>query len=249
MTETKAALLIIGNEILSGRTVDANLAYLAQALNSVGIRLAEARVITDNTAEIVSHVNALRARYDYVVTTGGIGPTHDDITAASVAQAFNVPLLQHPEALARLTRHYAETGLELTAARLRMANAPQGATLIDNPISSAPGFQIENVLVLAGVPKIMQAMIDDVKGRLHGGEPMLSRSVACDLGEGVIAAGLEAIQLNFSDVEVGSYPRFGGAGGYRVAIVVRHTDENRLAAATLAVTQLIEALGGRPRTG
>ena len=172
-----AALIIIGNEILSGRTKDANLPHLATELNSVGVRLAEVRVIPDIEAEIIATVNALRAKFDYVFTTGGIGPTHDDITAESIAKAFELPLTQHPEALRRLQHHYNDNGLELTAARLRMANTPEGASLIDNPISTAPGFRVGNVFVMAGVPKIMQAMLASLKDQLHGGQPMLSRTV------------------------------------------------------------------------
>src|SRR5262249_3104625 len=156
-----AAVLLIGNEILSGRTRDANLAYLATGLTQLGIRLREARVIADIEADVVMAVNECRARYDYVSPTGGIGPTHDDITAECVAKAFDLPLIRHPEAVARLERHY-QPGM-LNEARLRMANTPEGATLIDNPVSTAPGFQIGNVFVLAGVPAIMQAMFDGLK--------------------------------------------------------------------------------------
>lgn len=245
--QTTAALLIIGNEILSGRTKDANLPYLAETLNEAGVRLAEARVVPDLEDEIVAAVNALRARYDYVFTTGGIGPTHDDITAASVAKAFGLPLTRHPEAQARLERHYAEVGLELTAARLRMADTPEGATLIDNPVSTAPGFQVENVLVLAGVPKIMRAMLDGVKGRLHGGRPTLSRALVCNLGEGVIAAGLGAIQARHPEIDIGSYPRFGGEGGFRVSVVLRHPDAERLGQVAAEVSALVRELGGTVR--
>jgi molybdenum cofactor synthesis domain-containing protein len=241
-----AALLIIGNEILSGRTKDANLAVIAEELNKVGVRLLEARVVPDSEAEIIDAVNALRQKYRYVLTTGGIGPTHDDITAASIAKAFGQKLIQNPAALARLKAHYAEIGLELTEARLRMANTPEHATLIDNPISAAPGFRVENVFVLAGVPKIMQAMLDNVKGQLEGGKPVLSRCVVCNLGEGVIAGGLEAIQQRHPAVEIGSYPRFGG-GGFRVTLVVRHTDAALIDTVLAEVCALIRELGGEPR--
>lgn len=240
-----AALLIIGNEILSGRTRDANLPYIAETLNTVGVRLMEVRVVSDIEIDIINAVNALRARYDYLFTTGGIGPTHDDITAASVAKAFDRPLIRNPEALERLQRHYAEVGLALTEARLRMANTPEGAELIDNPISSAPGFRVENVFVMAGVPTIMQAMLDSVKGRLRGGLPVLSRSIRCNLGEGTIAAGLGAIQQRYPDIDIGSYPRFTGVGdGFRVTLVLRHTDALRLEQALLEVVELVESLGG-----
>lgn len=242
-----AALIIIGNEILSGRTKDANLPHLAEVLNNVGVRLQEARVIADIEDEIIATVNALRQKYDYVFTTGGIGPTHDDITAESVAKAFGQKLIRNPEALRRLQKHYQEIGLELTEARLRMANTPEHAELIDNPISTAPGFRVDNVFVMAGVPKIMQAMLDNVKGQLKGGQPVLSRAVHCNLGEGVIAAGLGAIQEQYPQVDIGSYPRFGGAGGFRVSLVMRYTDAQILERVVNEVCALIQQLGGEPR--
>ncbi|MDX1606475.1 MAG: competence/damage-inducible protein A [Candidatus Competibacterales bacterium] len=241
-----AALLIIGSEILSGRTRDANLPYLARTLNTVGVRLREVRVVPDVEAEIIDAVNALRQRYDYLFTTGGIGPTHDDITAECVARALGRRLIQNPEARQRLERHYTRTGLELTEARLRMANTPEAATLIDNPVSSAPGFQVGNVFVLAGVPRIMQAMLDGIKDRLQGGRPVLSRSLLCNLGEGTLAAGLGEIQRRHPEVEIGSYPRF-GSGSYRVTLVLRHTDEDRLEQVLDEVSTLIRGLGGDPR--
>jgi molybdenum cofactor synthesis domain-containing protein len=241
-----AALIIIGNEILSGRTKDANLPHIAEVLNNVGVRLMEVRVIADIEDEIVAALNALRQKYDYVFTTGGIGPTHDDITAQSVARAFGQKLIRHPEALRRLQKHYREIDLELTEARLRMANTPEHATLIDNPISTAPGFQVENVFVMAGVPKIMQAMLDNIKGRLKGGKPVLSRAVHCNLGEGIIAAGLGAIQKRYPEVDIGSYPRF-GSSGFRVSLVVRHTDAGVLDKVIDEISALIRELGGEPR--
>ena len=170
-----AGLLVIGNEILSGRTQDANIAFLGHRLNEIGVRLAEVRVVPDIEADIVAAVNALRARFDYVFTTGGIGPTHDDITAAAIAKAFGVPLIQNPEARARLEGNY-RAG-DLNEARLRMANTPEGAALIDNPVSRAPGFRLENVFVLAGVPVILQAMVAGLRPAIAGGRPMLSRTV------------------------------------------------------------------------
>jgi len=240
-----AAVLIIGNEILSGRTQDANLAYLAKGLNEVGVRLGEARVIADVEDEIVAAVNALRARHDYVFTTGGIGPTHDDITAECVAKAFARPLIRHAEALRRLDAHYERTGIELNEARLRMANTPEGADLIDNPVSSAPGFRVENVYVMAGVPRICQAMFDGIKHTLVGGAPVLTRTVQCGLPEGKLAAGLKAIQDRFGEVEIGSYPSY-RAGGFGVAVVLRTTDAAVLAAATDAVAGLVRELGDTP---
>jgi len=240
-----SAVLIIGNEILSGRTQDANLAYLANGLNEVGVRLMEARVIADVEDEIVAAVNALRAKHDYVFTTGGIGPTHDDITAECVAKAFGRPLIRHPEALRRLEAHYERTGIELNEARLRMANTPEGADLIDNPVSSAPGFRVENVHVLAGVPRICQAMFDGIKHTLKGGDPVLARTVQCSLPEGKLAAGLKAIQDRFTQVEIGSYPSY-RAGGFGVAVVLRTPEADALAAATEAVADLVRDLGETP---
>ncbi len=249
MSEEKivsAALIIIGNEILSGRTKDANLPHLAQILNEVGVRLLEARIIPDIEEQIISAVNSLRQKFDYVFTTGGIGPTHDDITAECVAKAFGQKLIRNPEALRRLQKHYQETGLELTEARLRMANTPEHASLVDNPISTAPGFRVENVFVMAGVPKIMQAMLDNIKHDLRGGQPILSRSVLCHLGEGTIAAGLSTIQTQYPQVDIGSYPRF-GSGSFRVTLVLRHTDGALLDRVMEEVVALIETLGGEPR--
>jgi molybdenum cofactor synthesis domain-containing protein len=241
-----AAVLVIGNEILSGRTRDSNLYYLATGLTGIGIRLREARVIPDDEAEIVKAVNDCRARYDYVITTGGIGPTHDDITAECVAKAFGVKLIRNPAAVARLDRHY-EPGM-LNEARLRMANTPEGATLIDNPISAAPGFQIGNVFVLAGVPSIMQAMFDGLKGRLKGGAPVLSRTVSAFVGEGTIAEGLGALQQRYPDLEIGSYPHF-RSGRFGASFVLRGTDRDRIAAAATELHGLIRALGAEPIEG
>jgi molybdenum cofactor synthesis domain-containing protein len=248
MAEAKtysAALLIVGNEILSGRTTDANLPYIAGRLNALGIRLSEVRVVPDIESEIVDAVNMLRTRYTYVFTTGGIGPTHDDITADCVAKAFGLALTEHPEARRRLAERYAETGIELNEARLRMARTPEGAMLIDNPVSAAPGFQVENVFVMAGVPKIMQAMFESLRERLVGGEPLLSRSIACHLPEGLLAQGLGEIQARHDGVDIGSYPSYSSVG-FGVAVVLRHTDPAVLDAAALEVAALIRALGGEP---
>jgi molybdenum cofactor synthesis domain-containing protein len=240
-----AALLIIGNEILSGRTKDANLPYVAGRLSELGIRLSEVRVIPDVESEIVDAVNALRARYTYVFTTGGIGPTHDDITADSVAAAFGVPLTEHPVARQRLEERYADTGIELNEARLRMARTPEGAVLIDNPVSAAPGFQIGNVFVMAGVPKIMRAMFESLRERLVGGAPLLSRTIACRLPEGQLAEGLGEIQARHPAVDIGSYPSY-SATGFGVAVVVRHTDPAVLDAAAEDVIALIRSFGAEP---
>ncbi len=239
-----AAVLIIGNEILSGRTKDANLPYLGERLGELGIRLAEARVVADQKDAIVAAVNALRQCYTYLFTTGGIGPTHDDITAECVAAAFGRPLIRNPEALALLQAHYAPG--DLNEARLRMANTPEGATLIENPISHAPGFRIENVHVMAGVPAVMRAMFDSLAPGLTGGPPLRSRTLVSDLPEGALAAGLGALQERYPEVDIGSYPSFRD-GRPSVAVVLRATDEPRLAAAAEEVGALIRELGAEPR--
>ena len=200
MTVT-ACVLIIGNEILSGRTQDANLSFLAQGLNEAGIRLREARVIPDDRGAIISTVNEVRRGFDHVFTTGGIGPTHDDITAQCIADAFEVPLIVHPEAKRLLESHYPPG--HLNEARLRMAMVPEGAVLLPNPISRAPGFQIGNVFVLPGVPSIMQGIFAQLKYRLVGGEKMLSRSISCHLAEGTLAKDLGLLQERYPDVEIG----------------------------------------------
>ena len=246
-----ACLLIIGNEILSGRTQDANLAYLAKGLNEVGVRLREARVIPDVPETIIETVNAVRAKYDYVFTTGGIGPTHDDITAECVARAFGLPLVLDLEARHRLEVRYKAMGgqMELNEARLRMAHVPQGATLIDNPVSAAPGFQIGNVFVMAGVPVIAQAMFDSVKHRLVGGAKVLARSVNCRLAEGTIAKDLGEIQAAYPNVDIGSYPFWSRGGGFGVSLVLRGTDAQELSRATEDVAAMITRLGGEPIEG
>jgi len=238
-----AAVLIIGNEILSGRTQDQNLAYLATGLNSVGVTLREARVIPDITEVIVATVNELRRQYDYLFTTGGIGPTHDDITSECVAKAFGVPWTLHPEAHQIFLSHY-KPG-ELNEARLRMAHTPEGASLIINPVSRAPGFRMGNVFVMAGIPRVMQAMFDAVKHDLRGGRPMLARTVSCHLPEGIIAKGLGEIQNRYADLDIGSYP-FYRRGEFGTSLVLRGRDAVRLAAGTEEVIALVKGLGGTP---
>ena len=239
-----AAILVIGNEILSGRTKDANLAWLAVRLNETGIQLREARVVPDIEEEIIAAVNALRARYDYLFTTGGIGPTHDDITSGCVAKAFGVKLIRHPEAVALLRSNYANPA-DLNEARLRMAEVPEGATLVLNPVSKAPGFRIGNVIVMAGVPRIMQAMFDGLRHSLVGGTPMLSRAIAVNVPEGKIAAGLTALQERYAALEIGSYPYFrqGLAG---TTIVLRGFDQAQIDAAAEELQALMVSLGGTP---
>ena len=238
-----AAVLVIGNEILSGRTNDANLHYLARRLTEIGVRLAEARVVEDDVAAIGKALNALRRAYTYVFTTGGIGPTHDDITAESVAKALTLPLITDRHALARLKAHYQARGTTLNAARKRMARMPKGSTLVDNPVSSAPGFRIKNVFVMAGVPLIMQAMFESIAGTLQGGPPLISRTVRVSLPEGEFAAALGKLQNKFADVSIGSYPMFLRRDP-GVRIVLRSQAAGRLAAAVEGLFALIADLGG-----
>lgn len=238
-----AAVVIIGNEILSGRTQDVNLAYLGQQLNALGIRLREGRIVADVEDEIVAAVNELRRRYTYVFTTGGIGPTHDDITSESVAKAFGVKLIRHPEAERRLREHYGPE--RINEARLRMADMPQGAELIDNPVSIAPGYQIGNVFVLAGVPAIMRAMFDSLKHRLVGGAPVLSISISTRLAEGTIAEGLGALQKRYPELDIGSYPFFRG-DRFGTTLVLRGIDAAMLSQAAQELRDLIRALGAAP---
>ena len=237
-----AALIIIGNEVLSGRTHDKNLPYIAEKLNGVGVRLTEARVIPDIPDIIIRTIRELSASFTYVFTTGGIGPTHDDITADCVAEAMGVAIDIDPEALRRLEIHYENSGLEINEARLRMARIPSGATLIDNPISAAPGFRIGNVHVMAGVPKIMQAMLDGILPTLKGGRPMISITLRCSLPEGRIAQGLGALAKAYPDVDFGSYPAWTKTA-FQVSLVVRGEDPDRVEQAAQAVEGLIRDLG------
>jgi molybdenum cofactor synthesis domain-containing protein len=238
-----ACVIIIGNEILSGRTHDANLPYLATALNEVGIRIMEARVVRDEERAIVDAVNTCRAAHDYVFTTGGIGPTHDDITAVCIAKAFGVSLRRDPVAVAALTSHYGSKGVN--EARLKMADVPDGAELIENPMTSAPGFCIGNVFVLPGVPRILQAMVDRLKARLHGGAPVLSRTISAFTTESSIAEALSAVQDKHEAVEIGSYP-FARSGRFGTSLVVRSTDRAALDAAAAGVLALLRAAGVEP---
>ncbi|HYJ57793.1 MAG TPA: molybdopterin-binding protein [Methyloceanibacter sp.] len=235
-----AALVVIGEEILSGRTQDANIAYIATYLTRVGILLREVRVVADVESEIVAAVNELRRRFTYVFTTGGIGPTHDDITTDALAKAFGVEVVVDPEAVAAMRKHFSE--VELTPARLRMARIPAGASLIDNAISRAPGFVLENVIVMAGVPRIMQVMLDAVSPRLAKGQPMLSRAVRIDVVEGDVAPGLAELQSAHPEVQIGSYPFFENKrlGTY---VVLRATDVAKLDAALNGLWILIAEQG------
>ena len=242
-----ACLVIIGNEVLSGRTQDANIRYVASRLTELGISLREVRVIPDIADTIVRTINEVRAQYDYVFTTGGIGPTHDDITSECVAAAFGVPWEPHPEAWGRMERAY-KPG-EFNTARQRMATMPRGAALIDNPISTAPGFSIGNVHVMAGVPSIMRAMFENVAPLLKAGPPIRAEAVhVARLGEGLLAEGLGDIQRRYPDTDIGSYP-FYRASGNGVAIVAKGTNLSRLRSAIDEVSHLIISLGGTPVPG
>lgn len=236
-----ACVLLIGNELLSGKTQDANLKFIGGELARIGIRLEEARVIRDEIDAIVAHVNECRARYTYVFTTGGIGPTHDDITAEAVAKAFDVDLVVDPEAVVRLKHG----GRELNEARLKMARVPAGAELIENPISAAPGFRIDNVFVLAGIPAIAHAMFAAAEPMLRGGRRIHARGIDVYLREGDFALELEQIANAHPDVEIGSYP-FARDGRYGASLVVRGTDERHVDAVLEEVASAMKALGGSP---
>ncbi|MGK2739332.1 competence/damage-inducible protein A [Tepidicaulis sp. LMO-SS28] len=246
--QVTACVLLIGDEILSGRTKDANLSYIARHLGEIGVQVREARVIPDVEEVIVATLNEVRAKYDYVFTTGGIGPTHDDITADCVAKAFGVEIGYHPEAMEILTAHYKETGNEFTEARKRMARIPEGASLIPNPVSKAPGFQMGNVFVMAGIPMIMQVMMDGLAGRLKGGRKMLARTVSCEMGEGQLAEGLRALQDAHPAVSIGSYPFF-FEKRYGTSIVMRSVEEEELALVVEEVRALMLGLGAAPVEG
>ena len=233
-----AGLAVIGDEILSGRTQDKNIAQIATWLNVQGIRLAEVRVVPDVEARIVEAVNALRDRYDYCFTTGGIGPTHDDITADAIAKAFGVALPINAEARAMMEERWKQSGTEVNEARLRMARIPEGASLIANSVSAAPGFRIGNVHVMAGVPKIMLAMLEAIRPTLRGGDRIKSITIRCRVGEGTIGGPLGQIQLEFSDVKMGSYPQMGQTF-VMTELVLRSSDEARLAAAAERVRAMV----------
>src|SRR3954453_12872196 len=203
-----AGILVIGDEILSGRTKDKNIGFIAEYLTNIGIDLKEVRVVSDDEPDIIAALDALRHRYTYVFTTGGIGPTHDDITADSIAKAFGVPCEYDAKAYALLEASYAARGIEYTEARKRMARMPRGADHIDNPVSVAPGFRIGNVHVMAGVPSIFQAMLDNVVPTLRAGTKMLSATVPCPFGEGLIGRVLADIQKGHPDTIIGSYPKY-----------------------------------------
>jgi len=235
MPNPTAAMLVIGDEILSGRTRDANMHYLAGELARVGIDLEEVRIVSDKALRIISALNALRAEYDHVFTSGGIGPTHDDITADAVAAAFGVGIDVRDDARAILAAHYQRTGLELNAARLRMARIPDGAALIDNPVSSAPGFSLENVHVMAGVPAVFQAMVASVLPEFQGGAALYSQTLTILRGEGEIAGALSDLASAHPDVSIGSYP-FQRDGAFAVNVVVRGADKAAVDAVMVALS-------------
>jgi molybdenum cofactor synthesis domain-containing protein len=236
-----AGMIVIGDEILSGRTKDRNIGHLADVMTAIGIDLKEVRIVSDDEDAIVAAVNALRANYTHVFTTGGIGPTHDDITADSIAKAFGVPCGYDEKAYALLEATYAARDLEFTEARKRMARMPKGATHIDNPISVAPGFKIGNVHVMAGVPAIFQAMLDNVLPTLATGTKLISASVHCPFGEGTIGGPLGDIQKRHPETIIGSYPKYQD-GTFWTELVVRARDEVILAAAVAEVQALVDGL-------
>ena len=246
-----AAILVIGDEILSGRTKDKNIGWIAEHCTNIGIDVREVRVVCDIEDEIVEAVNALRARYTYVFTTGGIGPTHDDITADSIAKAFGVGIDHHPQVKQALIDSFARRGIEATGARLRMARIPDTAEIVENKLSVAPGFKLGNVIVMAGIPAVMQVMLDAVTPRLRTGRKMLSRSIELMRGEGEIADLFGDCQKAFPDVPMGSYPfnKEGQTEGNQVTrvfgthLVLRATDEARLLAAEADLRQRLTAKG------
>mgnify|MGYP000109069781 CR=1 FL=1 len=237
-----AAFLVIGDEILSGRTKDKNIGFLADYMTALGIDLKEVRIVPDEKPEIITAVNGLRAKYDYVFTSGGIGPTHDDITAESIAEAFGVALLLDPRAVALMEPHYPPG--QFTPARQRMARIPEGADLVENKVSKAPGFRLENVHVMAGVPSIMQAMMDAIAPTLRTGRKMLSETVSADMPESRIAERLAAIQDAHPQTLIGSYPK-ATDGKFTTQIVIRARDEAILLAAARDVADAVAEITGQ----
>jgi molybdenum cofactor synthesis domain-containing protein len=241
MTEIiTAGILVIGDEILSGRTKDQNIGFIAEYLTNIGIDLREVRVVADDEGAIIEALDALRGRYTYVFTTGGIGPTHDDITADSIAKAFGVSIDHHPEVVARFRERFSEA--ELNEARLRMARIPDGAELIQSATILAPGFKIGNVIVMAGVPSIMQAMMDIVSPKLKSGVRMLSETIRANTREGDIGGPLRDIAQAHPDAIIGSYPFLDENKKPNTNLVVRSRDSEKLAAAVAAVKEMLTAL-------
>ncbi len=239
MPNPTAAMLVIGDEILSGRTRDANMHYLAGQLTAHGIDLREVRVVPDQPAAIIGAVQALAAGFEWVFTSGGIGPTHDDITADCIARAFDVPINVRDDARQALERHYQTSGTVMNEARLRMARIPDGATLIDNPVSGAPGFSLGNVHVMAGVPAIFQAMVQSVLAQMDGGMPLTSQTLTIDRGEGDIAAALGRLAQEHPDLSFGSYPFQTTDGHFGTNVVIRGADPGQVAAAKTLLAGLV----------
>ncbi len=237
-----AGIIIIGNEILSGRTQDVNLAYMGKQLDALGIGIMESRVIPDIEQTIIDSVNHFRKTYTYVFTTGGIGPTHDDITSAAIAKTFKVELEKNPEAVRLIEKYYEPS--DISEARMKMAHIPEGARLIDNPLSGAPGFQIENVFVMAGVPAITRLMFDGLTDRLVGGDPIITINIATNIGEGIFAEGLTKLQNEYSDISIGSYPHF-KQRKLEVNLVMRGTDVKELEELKEKLVIMIAKLGGK----
>lgn len=236
-----AAMLAIGDELLSGRTKDRNIGHLADMLTATGIDLEEVRIVPDEEDRIVEALNALRSRYDYIFTSGGIGPTHDDITADAIAKAFGVPCEYDAKAMKLMGDNYAARGIEFTEGRQRMARMPRGSIHIDNPVSTAPGFNIGNVYVMAGVPSVFEAMLDNVIPTLRVGKQLLSRSVNCPFGEGAIAVPLRDIQAAHPETIIGSYPKYEN-GKFSTELVIRARDAEKLIAAEAAVKDMVEKI-------
>ncbi|MEH6692891.1 MAG: competence/damage-inducible protein A [Pseudorhizobium pelagicum] len=240
-TVVTAAMLAIGDELLSGRTKDKNISHLADMLTLAGIDLKEVRIVSDEEEAIVEALNALRGRYTYVFTSGGIGPTHDDITADSISRAFGLPCVHDPDAMQLLGEMYQRREMEFTEARQRMARMPKGARHIANPVSTAPGFIVENVYVMAGVPQVFQAMLDNVLPELRTGSKMLSCAIACPFGEGDIGTPLAAIQKAHPQTSIGSYPKYDGKR-FSTEIVVRAREQAEVDAAVADVQQMVQDL-------
>ena len=238
-----AGIIIIGDEILSGRTKDTNINWIATELNNIGVRLIEARIISDDSETIIETVKNFTKKFTYVFSCGGIGPTHDDITTESVARAFDQKLVKDPEAMRRLKIHYEGTNIEFNEARQKMAIIPTNSSLIDNPVSAAPGFKIENLFVFAGVPRIMQGMFNTILNDLTGGVKLKSKTVSSNIGEGLIAKDLEKIEKKFKNVKIGSYPYF-KPGNFGTSIVLRSESEILLNQASETVLSTIIKLGG-----
>lgn len=237
-TNQTAAMLVIGDEILSGRTRDSNMHHLAMALTEHGLALSEARVVADDHAAIVAALNDLRGRYDHVFTSGGIGPTHDDITADAIAAAFGVAITHRADAMALMQANYDRQGLPFNEARQRMARIPDTATLIDNPVSIAPGFTVQNVHVMAGVPRIFEAMLAGVLSQIARGQPLLSRTLRVNRGEGDIATPFATFAAQHPDLQMGSYP-FNSNGSFGTNLVIRGVDAARLDDALAALDRLL----------